>query len=223
MGASLRASGTVKRGDLPTDPALITTEEVGKWFGQRQGSRLPLEGCTRLAEFLNRGPSAEWLALEQRSNRVAQEPNITIDYWDFKEISRAFATLTNALPRIKKHWNDVSDCELAFGARSALMGLDVALSLAGPAINFPFGEYRKITTHPLREWQSASLVIFLKIRELMSDIKAGGVSCSENSVAVRVVQTALRRLGYGEHQTAKIADYLSRWTKRYESDGQTRS
>jgi hypothetical protein len=204
----------VRRGELPSDPAPIKIEEVAGWFGQRRGSKPAPKKCANLAEFLNRGPSAEWLALQERDNDDNNEPN---DGQHFKIAAKALEALTGALPKVSQHWNDVIDCETAFAARRALADLDVAIVHSANAIKYPFGAYRKSTGHKPQVWQSTSIIIFKQVCEALSEAKEGRVSYSENSVAVRVTSLALERLGYGVHQTGKIANFLSRWMECYRS------
>lgn len=170
-------------------PLEIVAAEVKTWFGPK--CRLSRTEFERIARELN-----NFRPRHPYSSPNFQPPVLPQkEYWDRLSVSEAAKTLIQAIPHMLSHWRGLTPTPNSLLGKQAIEHLEKALVLAKHFIDWPFGAYEPRTSRTtIKPWHPVAVVV---ARVVVGAMKRGGVSSpglSRNSVVVRVIKCALRRL-----------------------------
>lgn len=195
-------------------PQKITAEEVSGWFGVSAKAVLPDSEYLAIATELNTWRVFDGSAPDVKVTKVDEER-----LWDIHAAIGAVKTLEESIPRMLAYVNNLFPYARQARDREAIEALRDALAGARHFVEWPLGEYkrrRRFTRQ--KEWHTPAIVIARKVVDAMDrqGIQAPGIS--RNSIVVRVVANAVRRLQF-EHAemitNSAIAVHLARWDKKF--------
>jgi hypothetical protein len=190
----------------------ITADEVASWFAVARPPRPDLEMCAELASKLDRmrriknGEPVEWLggmpAIELRNDQ-AETP-----FWDTVKVSAACKNIVDAMPRLKA-MASATDQEIY----QAVLSLEQALFEVSEFIEWPLGRNESVIRHRPKDWHIAAISVAHNVAWTWLRAGKPRVSYARTSTAVRIVSTALQRIGYTESDVnpSAVSQYLSRW------------
>jgi hypothetical protein len=191
---------------------------VRGWFGKSRNHQLSesqyREFGARLTSFRWPGdppdpPDSPWLI---------KEPEPDPDrWWDFDGAFDAANLLIKSAPAMTSHWRKLEWAPETRGGTQAIETLEKALVAALPYIEFPFGTYPRQTGRKKpKPWHIVAVMIAHHVIKALSDAGQANPAISRNSVAARVVQRALIRMGFVRVlQVSTVAQQLVRWDRQY--------
>ena len=189
-----------------------------EWFGKSRNHKL---SATQYREFAARLTSFRWPGDPPDppdSPWLIKEPEPDPDrWWDFDGAFDAANLLIKSAPAMTSHWRKLEWAPETRGGTQAIETLEKALVAALPYIEFPFGAYTRQTGHKKpKPWHMMAVMIACHVIKALSDAGQPNPAISRNSVAARVVQRALIRIGFVRTiEISTIAQQLERWDKQY--------
>jgi hypothetical protein len=209
----------------PEIDRIITGAEVRGWFARGRKPPPSEDACFEIATRLTKTrwksdspmpaiPDNMWWVRAYPCPVWFPEPYVADPWWNPEEAAAAAKALLEDVPAMLWHWHRMQTAPETLpgqkparlrGGYDAIERLRIALDAALPYIEFPVGEYerqdRRKAKRP-KDWHLPAIVAAHFI---------GKALCSEStardSVRVRVVTTALGRMGYSvENDT--IHQYL---------------
>jgi hypothetical protein len=171
--------------------------------------------AARFTKF--RWPSDPPLARSSRRYNPVSEPDQRL--WDFKAATKSAQTLRDSIPKMLEFQKTLLWAPETQNGYAAIKALETALTSALPYIEWPFGESKKATGQKrAKEWHTYA---HLLARDMIGEMIAAGYpqpGITRNSVVVRVVQKALRRMKIPHSQSLSlttIGAYLTRQHKKF--------
>jgi hypothetical protein len=139
-------------------------------------------------------------------------------WWDIKATTKAARTLRDSMPKMLAFQKTLQWAPETRDGYNAIDALKKALVAASPYIEHPFGGKGAGGRKRAKQWHIYAFLIAQLIIDEM--IKAGHPKpgITRNSVVVRVVQKALKRMGVdksGILSTSTIGMYLTRRNNKY--------
>lgn len=196
---------------------IITAAEVRDWFGKSRKSLLGDTQYREIAAFLTkiRWPSDTGPLFQPCP--VVVETDEADRYWDFDAAFAAAKLLLESMPAMLRHWNGLLWAPETRGGHPAIKALQDSLTVALPYIEWPFGEYvRQTGRKKPKPWHLPALMVARVVVKAMIEAGHDEPSITRNSVVVRIVRTALIRMGFlNEITTSAVGAHLTRWNKKH--------
>jgi hypothetical protein len=186
----------------------ITAAEVSDWFRSCRTSPPSAEFCEHVA--------ARFTKMKWPSDPDVRKPQPVSDgwpyWWEFDEVTKAAKSLRESVPQMLRHWETRRLREPA--GYDAIYKLSEALTVALPYIDFPLGPVERASGQKKpKDWHIVALVIWNCIMEAPD--RPTSPSVSRKAVMVRVIRSALHRMGYKLADLGGISQHLTRWNARY--------
>jgi len=193
----------------------ITAAEVGEWFRSSKTRAPSAAICEEVAAWLTRmrGPSDP--EDDRTSLDSATQPIDDDRWWDFDSATKAAKILIESGPKMLKHWDGLRWAPETRPGYEAIDKLGEALAVALPYIEFPFGQCEPaLGRKKPKDWHVPAVLIFGIIVKALGQ-SFGTPRLSRNAVMVRVVRSALLRIGYENVKVGTISQHLTRWNAKY--------
>jgi hypothetical protein len=194
---------------------IITAAEVMAWRRSGNRSKLTDEECEKIGIKLT---SMRWPA-DPPPDQLETAEIREDEYWDVKETTNAARSLLADLPVMLSHWEGLVWSPTTAGGYPAIKNLEQALLAAMPYIEQPFGPYEPRTGHKEpKDWHIYAIVIANLITKLLVDSGRAKPALTHNSVAVRIIYQAIRRMGIPDADMIThpaIGAHLGRWQELY--------
>jgi hypothetical protein len=140
-------------------------------------------------------------------------------WWDFDGATEAAKLLIESGPKMLKHWEGLRWAPETRPGYEAIGKLGEALAVALPYIEFPFGEYEPaLGRKKPKDWHVPVVIIFGIIASALSQ-SLGNPRLSRNAIMIRVVRSALHRMGYRYVEIGAVSQHLIRWHAKYGLSG----
>jgi hypothetical protein len=194
----------------------ISPDEVSEWFGKLRQS-LNNAQYDALASRLTgwRWPSDSVAQKEGRTNVDGQAPDRQ-QYWDVKGASKAAQLLLDSVPAMLAFWRRPRPVPIISEGYEATKALRRALLVAKPFIEWPLGKPERRTGRKRpKNWHVPAVLVASYVIEAIVDAGSESPGITRNSVVVRVVRRALRRMGYPQIEHGALGAHLARWDKKY--------
>jgi hypothetical protein len=148
----------------------------------------------------------------------ASQPSDDDRWWDFDSATEAAKLLIESGPKMLKHWEGLRWAPETRPGYEAIDKLGEALAVALPYIEFPLGQYEPaLGRKKPKDWHMPAVIIFGIIASALSQ-SLGNPRLSRNAIMIRVVCSALRRLGYYV-EVGAVSQHLIRWNAKYGLSG----
>jgi hypothetical protein len=194
----------------------ITSDEVRAWFGTTVKGQLRKQRYAGIAKALN---GFQWATdppiVEELTTPVPEDDR----FWDFAAADQAAETLLESVPKMLAFWKGLQWAPETRAGCQIIRDLERSLNAAAPLIKHPFGPPGPRTPRVgTKDWHIAAVLIANIVLEALLETGQSSPSIARNSIAVRVVHNALKRLGFRRANmvtSAAVAMHLGRWNDQF--------
>jgi hypothetical protein len=199
----------------PQQTRPIAPAEVRAWF---KSSRTPLLNDTVYDEIAGLLTKMRWPSDPDLPEIPKQETDAD-KWWDFRRVPDAAKMLLASMPAMLLHWEKLRWAPETRVGYEVIKELSDALSRALPYIEFPFGEYERLSPQKRpkkhKNWHMAAISVAHKVVKAITPYWSKRPSIHRNSIVIKVVREALGRMGYPKVEASAISAHLTRFDLKF--------